>query len=116
MPTAPEPPVSLEAESFDSLSQTLAPPSLGLPLPSLELDFTLRCRLNPRISLGQTPFGQRNWISFRGGEWVARWGKGEIVVSFLIFYIGVLCCAFGVGSEGVLRELSFGDFIMVESG
>ena len=69
-----------EDEAFKTFSAELAPPELGLPMPSLELDFTLRCQLNPRVSVGKTPFGQRNWISFQGGGWVARWGRGSIVV------------------------------------
>lgn len=50
-----------------------------LPLPSLTLDFTLRCQLNPLIPLGNGPLGARNWISFRGGTWVATWGRGTIL-------------------------------------
>ncbi|PQE07226.1 Outer membrane beta-barrel protein [Rutstroemia sp. NJR-2017a BVV2] len=35
--------------------------------------------LNPRISVGATPFGQRNWISFTGGMWSGSWGSGIVL-------------------------------------
>ncbi|TVY78414.1 UPF0311 protein [Lachnellula suecica] len=35
-------------------------PSLSLPHPSLSLDFRMSVTLNPRISVGATPFGHRN--------------------------------------------------------
>ena len=67
-------------KEFEAESARLAPSELGLTTPSLHIDFTLRCQLNPRISVGKTPLGQRNWISFQGGSWVAKWGKGSIEV------------------------------------
>ncbi|THV47206.1 hypothetical protein BGAL_0328g00190 [Botrytis galanthina] len=51
-------------------------PNLSLPLPNLNLDFRMSVSLNPRISVGQTPFGHRNWISFTGGMWSGSWGSG----------------------------------------
>jgi hypothetical protein len=56
-------------------------PTLGLPTPTLELDFRISCQLNPIIRVGEGPWGQRNWISFKGGEWTAKWGRGTIEVS-----------------------------------
>ena len=35
-------------------------PHLYLPHPSLNLEFRMSVTLNPRISLGPTPFGHRN--------------------------------------------------------
>ncbi|KAF5873204.1 uncharacterized protein Bfra_008483 [Botrytis fragariae] len=49
---------------------------LPLPHPNLNLDFRMSVSLNPRISIGQTPFGHRNWISFTGGVWSGSWGSG----------------------------------------
>ncbi|KAK0110364.1 hypothetical protein ONS96_001978 [Cadophora gregata f. sp. sojae] len=51
-------------------------PDLSLPHPSLHLDFRMAVTLNPRISVGPTPFGHRNWISFTGGKWSGSWGSG----------------------------------------
>ena len=55
--------------------------SLQLPTPSLELDFRMSVKLNPRVSLGLGIFGERNWVSFTGGSWAGRWGKGVVIVS-----------------------------------
>ena len=55
--------------------------SLQLPAPSLELDFRMSVKLNPKVSVGPTMFGSRNWISFIGGQWAGRWGKGMVIVS-----------------------------------
>lgn len=55
--------------------------SLQLPTPSLELDFRMSIKVNPRVSLGTGPFGERNWVSFIGGTWAGRWGKGVVIVS-----------------------------------
>jgi Protein of unknown function (DUF3237) len=55
--------------------------SLQLPTPSLELDFRISIKLNPRVSLGPGLFGERNWVSFVGGSWAGRWGKGIVTVS-----------------------------------
>lgn len=38
-------------------------PHLHLPHPSLNLEFRMSVTLNPRISVGPTPFGQRNCMS-----------------------------------------------------
>jgi hypothetical protein len=53
--------------------------SLSIPTPTLELDFRMSVKLNPKISVGPTMFGQRNWISFIGGQWAGRWGKGVVI-------------------------------------
>ncbi|KAF7954618.1 hypothetical protein EAE96_005737 [Botrytis aclada] len=54
-------------------------PDLSLPHPNLNLDFRMSVSLNPRISVGQTPFGYRNWISFTGGVWSGSWGSGIVL-------------------------------------
>ncbi|TVY20490.1 UPF0311 protein [Lachnellula arida] len=54
-------------------------PHLYLPHPSLNLEFRMSVTLNPRISLGPTPFGHRNWISFTGGKWSGSWGSGKVL-------------------------------------
>ncbi|KAF7511308.1 hypothetical protein GJ744_004873 [Endocarpon pusillum] len=53
--------------------------SLQLPTPSLELDFRMSIKLNPRVSLGPGLFGERNWVSYVGGSWAGRWGKGAVI-------------------------------------
>lgn len=55
-------------------------PDLALPHPSLTLDFRMSVTLNPKISVGATPFGHRNWISFTGGSWSGSWGSGIVLV------------------------------------
>jgi Protein of unknown function (DUF3237) len=55
--------------------------SLQIPTPTLELDFRMSIKLNPRVSLGPGLFGERNWVSFVGGSWAGRWGKGVVIVS-----------------------------------
>lgn len=57
--------------------------SLQLPTPTLELDFRMSVKLSPRVSLGPGLFGEQNWISFVGGSWAGRWGKGIVIVSCL---------------------------------
>ena len=54
---------------------------LELPIPQLKFDFRIWVDLNPRIDLGQGPWGQRNWISFKGGKWFATWGKGIVLAA-----------------------------------
>lgn len=54
-------------------------PELSLPQPALTQDFRMAVRLNPKISVGPTPFGQRNWISFTGGTWFGSWGSGIVL-------------------------------------
>jgi hypothetical protein len=54
--------------------------SLQIPAPSLELDFRMSIKLNPRVPVGPGLFGNRNWISFIGGQWAGRWGKGIVIV------------------------------------
>ncbi|TVY32979.1 UPF0311 protein [Lachnellula occidentalis] len=54
-------------------------PHLYLPHPSLNLEFRMSVTLDPRISLGPTPFGHRNWISFTGGKWSGSWGAGKVL-------------------------------------
>ena len=56
--------------------------SLSLPTPTLDLDFRMSIKLNPKVSIGASSAsggGQRNWISFIGGQWAGRWGKGIVI-------------------------------------
>lgn len=54
-------------------------PALSLPPPGLELDFRMSVTLNPRVSVGATPLGHRNWISFTGGSWSGSFGSGTVM-------------------------------------
>lgn len=54
--------------------------SLSLPPPTLDLDFRMSIKLNPKVPVGSSGNnGQRNWISFIGGQWAGRWGKGIVI-------------------------------------
>ncbi|EZF32317.1 hypothetical protein H101_04099, partial [Trichophyton interdigitale H6] len=53
--------------------------SLQLPAPTLELDFRMSIKLNPSVSLGHSIWGQRDWVTFVGGQWAGRWGKGVVL-------------------------------------
>ncbi|KAK6206659.1 hypothetical protein QIS74_13147 [Colletotrichum tabaci] len=53
--------------------------ALPLPVPALALDFRIVVDLDPLIPVGVGPFGQRNWISFSGGVFTARWATGTVV-------------------------------------
>lgn len=63
--------------SAGSLARTIA-----LPTPRLERDFRMQARLEGKVALGRSCWGERNWIGICGGEWSAAWGKGTVVVSF----------------------------------
>ncbi|CAK3992324.1 hypothetical protein BST61_czeina15g001000 [Lecanosticta acicola] len=67
-----------QAKLKASFYNSSAAASLDLPTPQLELDFRMSVALNPKISLGEGPWGQRNWISFQGGNWTASWGNGTV--------------------------------------
>lgn len=56
--------------------------SLQIPPPTLELDFRISIKLNPKISVGSALYGHRDWVSIVGGQWAGRWGKGIIIVSW----------------------------------
>lgn len=56
--------------------------SLSLPTPQLDLDFRMSIKLNPKVAVGSSSGssgGQRSWISFIGGQWAGRWGKGIVI-------------------------------------
>ena len=55
--------------------------SLQIPAPTLELDFRISIKLNPKIAVGSALYGHRDWVSIVGGQWAGRWGKGIIIVS-----------------------------------
>lgn len=58
--------------------------SLQIPAPTLELDFRMSIKMNPKVSVGPGVWGQREWVSFVGGQWAGRWGKGIVLVSLTI--------------------------------
>ncbi|KAH8788264.1 hypothetical protein F5883DRAFT_635160 [Diaporthe sp. PMI_573] len=60
--------------SAGSLARTI-----GLPKPRLERDFRMQARLEGKVALGRSCWGERNWIGICGGEWSAAWGKGTVV-------------------------------------
>jgi hypothetical protein len=69
-------------------------PSLSLPHPTLSLDFRMSVTLNPSISVGPTPLGYRNWISFAGASWFGSLGSGIVLVGRFNYYIcHVLTCS-----------------------
>ncbi|KAF9887966.1 hypothetical protein FE257_009488 [Aspergillus nanangensis] len=53
--------------------------SLQIPQPQLELDFRMSIKMNPKVSVGQSIWGQRDWVTFVGGQWAGRWGKGIVL-------------------------------------
>lgn len=55
--------------------------SLQIPAPTLELDFRMSIKMNPKVSVGESIWGQRDWVTFVGGQWAGRWGKGVVLVS-----------------------------------
>ncbi|EGE83030.2 hypothetical protein, variant [Blastomyces dermatitidis ER-3] len=67
--------------------------SLQLPIPTLELDFRMSLKLNPTVTVGQGLWGQRDWVTFVGGQWAGRWGKGIVLPG-------------GQDSQVVVKELS----------
>ncbi|EJT72248.1 hypothetical protein GGTG_09114 [Gaeumannomyces tritici R3-111a-1] len=90
-PTVPTPIICTETNNTESNSTTktwaqvlsrFPPGSLSattaLPVPGLTVDFRLKVDLNPKIGLGEGPWGLRNWVSFKGGEWSASWGGGAV--------------------------------------
>lgn len=72
--------------SAGSLAQTI-----GLPAPRLVREFRMQARLEGKVALGRSCWGERNWIGICGGEWSATWGRGTVVVSlYLLFVSGVV--------------------------
>lgn len=68
--------------------------SLQIPVPSIELDFRMSIKLNPKVSIGSSLWGGRDWVSFLGGQWAGRWGKGIILVCTPspVYLLSVLTC------------------------
>lgn len=71
----------MATKSKSTPPQDWVSPTYHLPTPTLDLDFRISCQLNPILRVGEGPWGQRNWISFQGGSWTAKWGRGTIEVS-----------------------------------
>ncbi|TDZ33302.1 UPF0311 protein [Colletotrichum spinosum] len=63
----------------DVLPANLTRAAFPLPVPTLDLDFRIVVDLNPLIPVGEGPFGKRNWISFSGGVFTAKWGTGTVI-------------------------------------
>jgi hypothetical protein len=59
------------------------------PKIELQMDFRICVQLNPTIPLGEGPWGKRNVITFKSGQWLATWGKGTVEVSHC-------CCSFQI--------------------
>ncbi|KAK9853692.1 hypothetical protein MYU51_005069 [Penicillium brevicompactum] len=53
--------------------------SLQIPAPTLELDFRMSIKMNPKVTVGTGIWGHRDWVSFLGGQWAGRWGKGIVL-------------------------------------
>ncbi|KAJ5698985.1 hypothetical protein N7462_000990 [Penicillium macrosclerotiorum] len=53
--------------------------SLQIPAPTLELDFRMSIKMNPKVAVGHSIWGNREWVSFVGGQWAGRWGKGIVL-------------------------------------
>ncbi|PTU18857.1 hypothetical protein P175DRAFT_0335988 [Aspergillus ochraceoroseus IBT 24754] len=53
--------------------------SLQIPAPNLELDFRMSLKMNPKVAVGPSIWGQRDWVTFIGGQWAGRWGKGVVL-------------------------------------
>ncbi|GES63098.1 Rad21/Rec8 N terminal domain protein [Aspergillus terreus] len=53
--------------------------SLQIPAPTLELDFRMSIKMNPKVSVGPSIWGHRDWVTFVGGQWAGRWGKGIVL-------------------------------------
>lgn len=61
--------------------QAMPDPVFEIPTPQLDLDFHMTVSLLPRVSVGPTPFGHRNWITFTGGTFTGSFGSGTVCVS-----------------------------------
>ena len=59
-------------------SPLLTSPSLPIPIPTATHDLRITVDLHPKIFVGTSTWGHRNWISFSGGSWTATWGRGTI--------------------------------------
>ncbi|KAJ5110047.1 hypothetical protein N7532_002692 [Penicillium argentinense] len=53
--------------------------SLQIPAPTLELDFRMSVKMNPKVGVGLSVWGHREWVSYVGGQWAGRWGKGIVL-------------------------------------
>lgn len=58
--------------------------SLQIPAPTLELDFRMSIKMNPKVGVGASIWGHREWVSYIGGQWAGRWGKGIVLVSLSV--------------------------------
>ena len=78
--TSPTTPPKQDMAMSFHCDPAIADASLGIPIPTAHLDFHIAVDLNPKISVGPSEWGQRNWISFTGGQWTAKWGRGTVEV------------------------------------
>ena len=46
-------------------------------------------KMNPKVSVGPGVWGQREWVSFIGGQWAGRWGKGIVLVRKSLYAINL---------------------------
>ena len=74
-------PPEADADLRDTMPVGFSSGAFKLPVPSLEHDFRLACKLAERISIGPTAAGggHRNWIGLEGGHFNATWGNGIVV-------------------------------------
>lgn len=56
----------------------LADSDIKIPKPKGTHDLRITVDLHPKISVGRSEWGQRNWIAFAGGRWTATWGRGTV--------------------------------------
>ncbi|KAH8705630.1 hypothetical protein BGW36DRAFT_435535 [Talaromyces proteolyticus] len=77
--------------------------SLQIPVPSVELDFRMSIKLNPRVNIGNGIWGSRDWVSFIGGQWAGRWGKGIVLPGGQDSQVTVKELATSIGANYVLQ-------------
>jgi hypothetical protein len=51
------------------------------PKLELQMDFRICVQLNPIIPMGEGPWGRRDIVNIKSGQWSATWGAGTVEVS-----------------------------------
>jgi hypothetical protein len=51
------------------------------PKLELQMDFRICVQLNPVIPMGEGPWGRRDIVNIKSGQWSATWGAGTVEVS-----------------------------------